>query len=363
MKKFSRLICSLFLVCCIAACFAACTREDKENGNDSGDAPNSGTFEEETAAGIDKDDHFTWFDVNKTDLPDLTECQKISAGMTLNQVIRAIGKPQRDIGYGTWIFQFDVADGSVLTVSFVLGDEMQRPETPTYDCLIVSGAGFDREIPDVYFPFKGTLNELYPWIDELKEEDIVKVRSERSAIGVAPGHLKNISYSTDGADIQNVYRLLFSTLYQISSSEGQMDGGGYVQYDFFTNDSQTFSIKVANNTVFLHKQYYKFVDYFSYVFKNPELDCHSFITYVDRCEIYTYANESVKIGDFEGLGEIEFEIYEGIIETAPKFRLKSFAVNLLILSKDQFVIEGEDNTIIYRITGEKDFSALFADGN
>lgn len=361
MKKFTRLICLLFLVGCIAASFAACTQDNKnENNND----PDSGIIEdEETAAGIDKDDHFTWFDVNKTDLPDLTECQKISAGMTLNQVIRAIGKPQRDIGYGTWIFQFDVADGSVLTVSFVLGDERQRPETPTYDCLIVSGAGFDREIPDVYFPFKGTLNELYPWINELKEEDIVKVRSERSAIGVAPGHLKNISYSTDGADIQNVYRLLFSTLYQISSSEGQMDGGRCVKYDFFTKDNQTVSITVSNNTVMINNRYYKFSDYFNYKFQYSELDCHSFITYVDAYEIYTYANESVKIGDYEGLGEIEFEVYEGIIETSPKFRLKSFAVNLLILSKDQFVIEGEDNTIIYRITGEKDFSALFADGN
>lgn len=216
-------------------------------------------------------------------------------------------------------------------------------------------------------PFCDCLNDLYPWINQLDVEDIVKVRFEHANIGVVPGSLKDISYSTNSVDIENTYRLLFKTLTAISDTEGQIDGGGYVKYDYFTGNNETYSITVANNTVVINNQYYKFADTFYYAFQYSDVDCKAFITYnipaYNLYEIHTCANESVKIGDFDGLGEFEFCVYDGLIEIAPSYRLVSSVVKLLILSGNQFVIEGDHNNVVYQLTGEKDFSALFADNN
>ena len=87
-------------------------------GGDNNNGVNN-TDEEITAPGIDKENIYTWFDMNKTNLPSLEKCKKIKVGMSLNQVISEMGKPQRDIGYGAWLFQFDLDDGSIFTVTFV----------------------------------------------------------------------------------------------------------------------------------------------------------------------------------------------------------------------------------------------------
>ena len=324
--------------------------------------------EEDVAAeGINKTDVYTWFDSAKTDLPSSEMCQEITKGMSLNQVIKKLGKPQREIGYGAVLLQFDLDDGSILTITFVDDVEKRKdkPNLTTYDYLMVYLLDFDQGIPDVYFPYSGSLNDLCAWIGELNAEEIAKVRFEHAFIGVAPGQLKDISYSTSRTDIQAAYRLLFSSLKAISNTEAQVSGGSYVKYDFFTANHETYSVTVSNNTVLINHQYYKFDDRFYYEFAHSDLDCHSFITYdIPACEayeIYTYANESVKIGDYDGLGEFEFCVYEGVIESAPSLYLRSsIGVNLLILSGNQFMIEHENNTIVYRITGKKDFSALFA---
>ena len=320
--------------------------------------------EEPLAEGIDKNDIYTWFEIRKAKITDLASAKKITQGMSLNQVIQKLGKPQREVGYGAILLQFDLTDGTTLTITFVedYAKKQTKPHLTTYDYLIVYALDYSRGIPDVYFPYCGTLNELYPWIDELHEEDIVQVRFEHAAIGVAPGHLKEIAYSTSRVDIANTYHLLFCELTAISNAQGQISGGGYVKYDFLTAGGATYSVTVSNGTLFLDNQYYQLLDPFYYAFQNADLNCNSFITYApyyDDYEIFTYANESVKVGDFSGLGELEFCRYNGIVEHPPRYYLRSDAVNLLILSKDQFMIEHDNNTIVYRITGKKDFSALF----
>ena len=284
--------------------------------------------------------------------------------MSLNQVITKLGKPQRDIGYGGFLFQFDLDDGSVLTITFGIdsGKQTSKPNLSTYDYLVVCYLNFDFKIPDVHFPYYGPLNQLYPWINELNVEEIVQARFEHAFIGVAPGNLKDIRYTTNKVDIENSYRLLFRNVEEISDEKGQVSGGGYVQYDFLTANNETYSIQVCNNRLFINDKYYKFVENFYYAFQYSDLDCHSFITYVDEYEIHTYAENSVKVGDFDGLGEFEFCTYDGLIENVPSYYLRSFEVNLLILSSNQFMIEG-DNATVYQITGKKDFSALFAESS
>ena len=191
-------------------------------------------------------------------------------------------------------------------------------------------------------------------------EEIVQVRSEHAFIDVLPGNLKDIRYSENKVDIENIYhRLLYCKV--VSEEEGPKFGS-YVKYDILTVNNETYSIKVCNNGLFINDRYYKFVGNFYYEFQYSDLDCHSFITYIDEYEIYTYAEESVKIGNYDGLGEFEFCIYDGLIENVPSYYLKSSEVNLLILSSNQFMIEG-DNATVYQLMGKKDFSALFAESS
>ena len=75
---------------------------------------------------LDKEKPETWFDPEKTDLPGIEQCGQISVGMSLDEVVRKIGKPQRDIGYGAIIFQFDIDNGLTLTIWFDLDVEKEN---------------------------------------------------------------------------------------------------------------------------------------------------------------------------------------------------------------------------------------------
>ncbi|MDE6667785.1 MAG: hypothetical protein K2K38_05500 [Clostridia bacterium] len=292
--------------------------------------------------GFDLDDTRTWFDEEKTDLPTLKQCKKVTVGMSLTEVIRKIGKPQRDIAYGAIIFQFDIDDGSAFTVWF---DSE----------LCVQSVSFDQERPAEYI----YLNEQYPWINELKVENIEQVRYEFSYTCVVPGTFKDIYYSTNSVDIENSYKVLFSSLPLLSRFE-ITDGGSYVKYDFKTSDDKTYSVTIYDQMWF-NGQYYSSFEK-TYKLKFSDLDCHSFITYPpydDQYEVYAYGDEGVKIGEYDGLGEFEFQLIEGEIDKTPGYRLKCFEEDLLILSEDYFMIELEEKSYLFKITGDKSFSFLF----
>ncbi len=87
---------------------------------------------------LDKEKLETWFDENKTNLPNLEQCQEIEVGMSIDEVVKRIGKPQRNIGYGARRFQFDIDDGSKLVINFFLDTEKENeyiqnhPEASVY---------------------------------------------------------------------------------------------------------------------------------------------------------------------------------------------------------------------------------------
>lgn len=62
---------------------------------------------------LNRDNKASWLDRSKTTLPSKDDIKKIKVDMTLDEVVKCIGKPQRDIGSGGWIFEFDISDGSV----------------------------------------------------------------------------------------------------------------------------------------------------------------------------------------------------------------------------------------------------------
>lgn len=76
---------------------------------------------------LDLDNPTSWFDEEKLILPTYNECAEIKQGMPIDEVVRKIGKPQRDVGSGACIFQFDVSNGSILQIMFdryLDGDEL-----------------------------------------------------------------------------------------------------------------------------------------------------------------------------------------------------------------------------------------------
>ena len=111
------------------------------------------------------------------------------------------------------------------------------------------------------------LSEAYAWIAELKLEDIVQVYYESGGIGVAPGSSVYYAYSKNSTDIANTFALLSCKLTAISKYEGQIDGGSYVRYTFYTASGETYSISVSNSIVTINGYYYR-VESFKYTFQH-----------------------------------------------------------------------------------------------
>ena len=213
-------------------------------------------------------------------------------------------------------------------------------------------------------PHYEMLSSLYPWIGSLREEDILEIRMETAAIGVAPGHFREISYSTDRDDIKNVYEeILLSSVKEIPGSEGEITGGGYVQYDLSTKDD-TFSLFISNENVYVNGIYYHFEKKL-YQLSSASTECSAFITYPDMTDrwdtfaVYTCGSGSVKLGEFKGLSAFEFSEYTGECDMNAKLRLVSETVKLKILSENLFMIEDDYVLRVFRITGEKNFSEFF----
>ncbi len=96
---------------------------------------------------------------DKKELPTVEQYKKIKVGMSLDEVDRLIGKPQRDIGSGVNLYQFDIEGGSVLEMTFFLDVEKENeyvhnnPYAAVYGshCLYVAEVKFtDDHIPDIH---------------------------------------------------------------------------------------------------------------------------------------------------------------------------------------------------------------------
>lgn len=71
---------------------------------------------------LDYDDPSTWIDAGKKDLPTLSDLENIEIGMSLDEVISIIGKPQGSVGYGSIMFTFSIDDGSTLLTRWNPGE-------------------------------------------------------------------------------------------------------------------------------------------------------------------------------------------------------------------------------------------------
>lgn len=194
-------------------------------------------------------------------------------------------------------------------------------------------------------------------IPNLTLDDIVEVRYEREYIGVAPGSLTDISYSTDMEDRSSVLSLLEMTVYEDLSDNWQVCGGGYTLYTIFTIN-ESYDIEITNDYISINQRHYKFLgEYIS--FEYPKSQAHSYITYLDDFDAYTM--DDVKIGNFTGLSEFEFidYPYDTLPENENLGYLETEIGRLYILADNIFYIKDGNTHTYFLVTGEKTFRDIF----
>lgn len=63
------------------------------------------------------------FEPDRENLPDRDAAQKVTENMSAHEVYSIMGKPQRDVGSGTFVLEWDLDSGEILKVSFILDVE------------------------------------------------------------------------------------------------------------------------------------------------------------------------------------------------------------------------------------------------
>ncbi len=201
------------------------------------------------------------------------------------------------------------------------------------------------------------LNNFYPFIDSLKG-NTQKVKVEKGPIGVAPGCIKDITYTTDKTDIENLISVLYSPLKKIVTSEQVMEGGSYKEFTYYTNDNQTYSFRFDNDMININGNYYIFVNDTNMEIKNPDLTCNSFISYNEPLKIY-YNKEYVT--EINYLDKIEFRKFEGSIDMYYSGYLAKTSFGEFYIHSPKIFSYSPyygDGVIYYEIVGEKDFFFL-----
>lgn len=74
----------------------------------------------------------SWLDQNKLVLPTLSDLENIEIGMSLDEVVSILGKPQGSVGYGSIMFPFLIDDGSTLLTSWNPGEYSNNGNGPYF---------------------------------------------------------------------------------------------------------------------------------------------------------------------------------------------------------------------------------------
>lgn len=186
-------------------------------------------------------------------------------------------------------------------------------------------------------------------------DEIVTVRYEHGACGIAPGNLIDIKYSFDFEDKNSVLSILETSVYDVNDLTWQMTGGSYVQYSIFTENDQ-YDIRIENGYIEVGQKHYKFLGDYP-LFEYPSAEAHSFITYLDKYEAY---KGGVKIGDFDNLSEYEFieYPYDTLPENENLGYIETEFGKLYIYNENIFYKKQANIYTYYLITGSKNFTFL-----
>ena len=191
-------------------------------------------------------------------------------------------------------------------------------------------------------------------IPDISIDDIIQVRSERGFIGVAPGSLTNIVYSTDFEDRNNVLNILEMPVYEDITNNWQICGGSYFTYSIFTNDER-YDIRIANGYISFNQKHYKFLgEYVTFEYPSDEVYLHSFITYLDTATVYRldwiYSDlvEAEKICEINNIGNLEFVECDWSSDNFATHEIVTEFGSLYVYDSDVFCYDG----MYYKITNE-----------
>lgn len=77
------------------------------------------TFQDDHGpAAFDKNNPETWFGETRNGGIKLEDAQRMEAGISFEEAVGMLGKPQRDVGSGAFLMEWDIASGGTLVVAF-----------------------------------------------------------------------------------------------------------------------------------------------------------------------------------------------------------------------------------------------------
>lgn len=191
-------------------------------------------------------------------------------------------------------------------------------------------------------------------IGSISYDEVQKVRYEHGALGIAPGFLVNVEYSTAQIDKSALLMFLNTPLYEITDNSWLVCGGGYVRYSITTKDD-IIDIYINNRFISLNDKHYLMTgDYVE--FKESDLKANKFVTYQDEYDVYV---NDVKVDSQKGVSEFEFVVYDGEAPTNDALGyLDTEFGKMYVYSENVFSLEREYQKKFYLLVGDKDFSFL-----
>lgn len=114
-KRKTKIIAVAAMVLICASATGACKTSD------SGASASYGEVSEHACSAeipFDKNNPATWFCAAQNGGIGEDQAEKLEVGMTFTEVVALLGRPQRDIGSGSMLAEWDMQSGKVLTVCF-----------------------------------------------------------------------------------------------------------------------------------------------------------------------------------------------------------------------------------------------------
>lgn len=114
-KRKTKIIAVAAMVLICASATVACKTSD------SGSSASYGEVSEHACSAeipFDKNNPATWFCAAQNGGIGEDQAEKLEVGMTFTEVVALLGRPQRDVGSGSTLAEWDMQSGKVLTVCF-----------------------------------------------------------------------------------------------------------------------------------------------------------------------------------------------------------------------------------------------------
>ena len=233
-----------------------------------------------------------------------------------------------------WGFRFTMPDDDVLVEIYISGDS----------------------------PAPNTIYLFYqePWLFDMEASQITEIRQQHTYIGVAPGTLANIYYTTNTDEIARLLELWrWMTLSEVDESDTQISGGVSLTTTFTLADGTQRSVSFSNGIYYAGAHLALRTDSVPQIRdERITLSALSFISYNDSYKLYTTDG---LVGEYTGISEFEFTAYDGPITLQiPTTYIECEFGILRLYSPSLFSFEnGYGELRYYSIVGDEDFSFAF----